>query len=183
MILDQLEINADTALCSCWRGSFVLDHVWRGGCLLLRCMPASVFLDREVIKELVGPQGRPRSRTRVHGWAATQAPGTTTACGLISRVPHDDTQRAGRHDDRLEAGRPGRKLYAKPGADRANAAAMKCLYLTTRSLDPSGTGGARWVARWKPGSGRVRDHTFESRVPPDEHNPTRPDQPSSNRRR
>lgn len=30
------------------------------------------------------------------------------------------------------------------------AAAMKCLYLTTRSLDPTGHGRARWVIRWKP---------------------------------
>ena len=30
------------------------------------------------------------------------------------------------------------------------AAALKCLYLVTRSLDPTGGGGARWVMRWKP---------------------------------
>lgn len=29
-------------------------------------------------------------------------------------------------------------------------AAMKCLYLVTRSLDPTGTGAARWLMRWKP---------------------------------
>jgi putative transposase len=29
-------------------------------------------------------------------------------------------------------------------------AAMKCLYLVTRSLDPSGAGRARWQMRWKP---------------------------------
>lgn len=29
-------------------------------------------------------------------------------------------------------------------------AAMKCLYLVTRSLDPTGTGAARWAVRWKP---------------------------------
>jgi transposase-like protein len=28
--------------------------------------------------------------------------------------------------------------------------AMKCLYLVTRSLDPAGTGRARWTMRWKP---------------------------------
>ncbi|MFF1615901.1 IS256 family transposase [Amycolatopsis sp. NPDC058278] len=28
--------------------------------------------------------------------------------------------------------------------------AMKCLYLVTRSLDPTGTGRARWTMRWKP---------------------------------
>ena len=29
-------------------------------------------------------------------------------------------------------------------------AALKCLYLTTRSLDPTGSGRARWATRWKP---------------------------------
>jgi hypothetical protein len=29
-------------------------------------------------------------------------------------------------------------------------AAMKCLYLVTRSLDPTGTGRARWMMRWNP---------------------------------
>jgi len=29
-------------------------------------------------------------------------------------------------------------------------AAMKCLYLVTRSLDPTGRGGLRWTMRWKP---------------------------------
>jgi putative transposase len=29
-------------------------------------------------------------------------------------------------------------------------AALKCLYLVTRSLDPTGGGRARWVMRWKP---------------------------------
>ncbi len=29
-------------------------------------------------------------------------------------------------------------------------AALKTLYLTTRSLDPKGTGQKRWMTRWKP---------------------------------
>src|SRR5690242_20833438 len=29
-------------------------------------------------------------------------------------------------------------------------AALKCLYLVTRSLDPTGTGRTRWAIRWKP---------------------------------
>lgn len=29
-------------------------------------------------------------------------------------------------------------------------AALKCLYLVTRSLDPTGGGRARWMMRWKP---------------------------------
>jgi transposase-like protein len=31
-----------------------------------------------------------------------------------------------------------------------DTAALKCLYLVTRSLDPTGKGRARWVMRWKP---------------------------------
>ncbi|BDZ55216.1 IS256 family transposase [Agromyces marinus] len=31
-----------------------------------------------------------------------------------------------------------------------DAAALKCLYLVTRSLDPTGKGRARWITRWKP---------------------------------
>lgn len=27
---------------------------------------------------------------------------------------------------------------------------MKCLYLVTRSLDPTDKGRARWMIRWKP---------------------------------
>jgi hypothetical protein len=27
---------------------------------------------------------------------------------------------------------------------------MKCLYLVTRSLDPTGVGRPRWMMRWKP---------------------------------
>ena len=29
-------------------------------------------------------------------------------------------------------------------------AALKCLYLVTRSMDPTGQGRARWTVRWKP---------------------------------
>ena len=29
-------------------------------------------------------------------------------------------------------------------------AALKCLYLATRALDPTGKGRARWAMRWKP---------------------------------
>jgi putative transposase len=29
-------------------------------------------------------------------------------------------------------------------------AALRCLYLVTRSLDPTGAGKTRWAVRWKP---------------------------------
>src|ERR1700760_96056 len=37
-------------------------------------------------------------------------------------------------------------------------AALKCLYLVTRSLDPTGTGRTRWAMRWEASTQRVRDH-------------------------
>jgi putative transposase len=40
-----------------------------------------------------------------------------------------------------------------------DAAALKCLYLVTRSLDPTGRGRARWAARWKPAL-----NAFEGRI-------------------
>jgi transposase-like protein len=41
---------------------------------------------------------------------------------------------------------------------------MKCLYLTTRSMDPTGKGKARWVTRWKPALNAFAI-TFEGRIP------------------
>jgi putative transposase len=44
-------------------------------------------------------------------------------------------------------------------------AAMKCLYLVTRSLDPTGRGRARWSMRWKPALNAFAI-TFEGRLTP-----------------
>jgi transposase-like protein len=43
-------------------------------------------------------------------------------------------------------------------------AALKCLYLVTRGLDPKGTGQARWVTRWKPALNAFAV-TFADRMP------------------
>lgn len=43
-------------------------------------------------------------------------------------------------------------------------AAMKCLYLVTRSLDPTGQGQARWTQRWKPALNAF-SVTFAGRFP------------------
>ena len=43
-------------------------------------------------------------------------------------------------------------------------AALKTLYLVTRSLDPKGLGQARWVTRWKPALNAFAV-TFEARMP------------------
>jgi transposase-like protein len=44
-------------------------------------------------------------------------------------------------------------------------AALKCLYLVTRSLDPTGRGRARWVTRWKPALNAFAI-TFDGRIVP-----------------
>jgi putative transposase len=44
-------------------------------------------------------------------------------------------------------------------------AAMKCLYLVVRSLDPTGKGAARWMNRWKPALNAFA-LTFEGRIFP-----------------
>jgi transposase-like protein len=43
-------------------------------------------------------------------------------------------------------------------------AALKCLYLVTRSLDPTGKGRARWAVRWKPALNAF-SITFADRFP------------------
>src|SRR4051794_10786469 len=43
-------------------------------------------------------------------------------------------------------------------------AALKCLYLVTRSLDPTGVGRARWTMRWKPALNAFAI-TFSDRFP------------------
>jgi putative transposase len=44
-------------------------------------------------------------------------------------------------------------------------AALKCLYLVTRSLDPTGRGKARWAMRWKPALNAFAI-TFDGRITP-----------------
>jgi transposase-like protein len=43
-----------------------------------------------------------------------------------------------------------RRAIKARGHFPSEQAAMKCLYLVTRSLDPTGVGRARWMMRWKP---------------------------------
>jgi transposase-like protein len=43
-----------------------------------------------------------------------------------------------------------RRAIKARGHFPSEQAAMKCLYLVTRSLDPTGRGRARWAMRWKP---------------------------------
>ena len=48
-------------------------------------------------------------------------------------------------------------------------AALKCLYLVTRSLDPTGRGRARWAVRTKPALNAFAI-TFEGRILPSQGN-------------
>jgi putative transposase len=43
-----------------------------------------------------------------------------------------------------------RRAIKARGHFPSEQAALKCLYLVTRSLDPTGVGRARWTIRWKP---------------------------------
>ena len=43
-----------------------------------------------------------------------------------------------------------RRAVRARGHFPSEQAALKCLYLVTRSLDPTGAGGTRWTMRWKP---------------------------------
>jgi putative transposase len=48
-------------------------------------------------------------------------------------------------------------------------AALKCLYLALRALDPTGRGRARWITRWKPALNAFA-LTFEGRIIPTNNN-------------
>ena len=49
-------------------------------------------------------------------------------------------------------------------AELVRQARERCLYLVTRSLDPTGRGRARWAVRWKPALNAF-SITFADRFP------------------
>jgi transposase-like protein len=57
-----------------------------------------------------------------------------------------------------------RRAVKARGHFPAEQAAMKCLYLVTRSLGPKGTGQTRWAVRWKPALNALAI-TFADRMP------------------
>ncbi len=57
-----------------------------------------------------------------------------------------------------------RRAITVRGHFPSEAAALKCLYLVTRGLDPKGTGQARWTMRWKPALNAFAV-TFADRMP------------------
>ena len=52
-------------------------------------------------------------------------------------------------------------------------AALKCLYMVTRAMDPKGTGGTRWTMRWKPALNAFAI-TFADRMPTTDRPPWKP---------
>lgn len=56
-----------------------------------------------------------------------------------------------------------RRAVKARGHSPNEAAALKCLYLATRALDPTGKGRARWATRWKPALNAFAI-TFEGRL-------------------
>ena len=56
-----------------------------------------------------------------------------------------------------------RRAVRARGHFPSDQAALKCLYLATRALDPTGKGRARWVTRWKPALNALAI-TFEGRI-------------------
>jgi putative transposase len=57
-----------------------------------------------------------------------------------------------------------RRAIKARGHFPSEQAALKCLYLVTRSLDPTGAGRARWATRWKPALNAFAI-TFSDRFP------------------
>jgi putative transposase len=58
-----------------------------------------------------------------------------------------------------------RRAVRARGHFPSDQAALKCLYLVTRSLDPTGKGKARWAMRWKPALNAFAI-TFDGRIHP-----------------
>ncbi|WP_438803332.1 IS256 family transposase [Frankia gtarii] len=58
-----------------------------------------------------------------------------------------------------------RRAVRARGHFPSDEAALTCLYLVTRSLDPTGRGRARWIIRWKPALNALAI-TFEGRLTP-----------------
>lgn len=61
-----------------------------------------------------------------------------------------------------------RRVVLARGHFSTDQAALKCLYLVTRSVDPTGRGRARWVIRWKAALNAFAS-TFDGRINPSDH--------------
>ena len=69
----------------------------------------------------------------------------------------------------IESIKPGCGGRSTPAATSRPQAALKCLYLAIRSLDPTGRGRQRWTNRWKAALNAF-DITFDGRLSADASN-------------
>jgi hypothetical protein len=101
----------------------------------------------EPIPNRAKPCSAPRQLPNTVG-AAWVGRASHTAGGADVR-PGLGAEWAGFHPDVARGPLPARAVRAR-GHFPTEQAALKCLYLVTRSLDPTGKGRARWITRWKP---------------------------------
>ena len=80
--------------------------------------------------------------------------------------PHPEIRRIIHSTNAIESlnARHRRAVRAR-GHFPTEQAARNCVYLVTRSLDPTGRGRARWVTRWKPALNAFAI-TFDGRLNP-----------------
>jgi hypothetical protein len=81
-----------------------------------------------------------------HPAVAQRLAGVHPVPGLRRRDPHGDLL----HQRDRVSQRPVPPGHQGPRPFPTEQAALKCLYLVTRSLDPTGAGQIRWTMRWKP---------------------------------
>jgi hypothetical protein len=79
--------------------------------------------------------------------------------------PHDGDEVTGSFDEFDALNARYRRAVKARGHSPTKQAALKCLYLVTRSLDPTGKGRTRWAMRWKPASNAFAI-TFAGRIVP-----------------
>jgi len=113
-----------------------------------------------------------RTVRRVRRHLANQVPrgGRTVGTGLerVRAVPglrRGDPQDHCHHQRIESLNARYRRAVRARGHFPTDQAALKCLYLVTRSLDPTGRGKARWVIRWKAALNAFAI-TFEGRLSP-----------------
>lgn len=94
-----------------------------------------------------------RVRRTVAGQVPGRGQGLALGLGGVHRRSWTTRSRSTRSSPATNAiesaGARYRRALRARGHFPNEAAALKCLYLVTRSLDPTGRGRARWVIRWK----------------------------------
>jgi transposase-like protein len=92
--------------------------------------------------------------------------GDDVRVGIYVRRFTDDEHQPYFLDNAIESlNRRYRRAVRARGHFPTDQAALKCLYLVTRSLDPTGRGKTRWAIRWKPALNAFAI-TFQGRILP-----------------